>query len=146
VVGEPHEPPGLFIAEPAWLDVEVSFDVVNAGHDPAPAFWIKAFLGQNFAGLSIPGLTADDQRQLVGAPSLPAGQTLHVDGVAHIPRTSLEQELTIVAGCPPGSQPCWVPEIAFENNSESQPIPIPLQPTPSPTPYIGHLDRAQEET
>ena len=134
-VGEPEEPPGFFAARPGWVNVPVAFDVRNAGTQPANEFWIAAFLGQIQGGLQVKALEVDSARGSALVPGLDERGSMHLEGVIAVPRTSLELQLTIVVGCPPGTEPCQLPEIAFENNETSAPIPIPKPPpTPTPTP------------
>ena len=137
-LGVPREPPGIWIVQPSWVEVDVSFDILNAGIEPAADFWIAAFLGQIRAELQSDTIDYDEVRTMLHVPGLEAGGRLPVAGVAKVPRTSLNSEMQIVIGCPPLSEPCYVPEIAFDNNLTSvaippQPTPI---PTPTPTPYL----------
>jgi hypothetical protein len=73
----------------------------------------------------------DQDRTMLHVPSLEVGADLHVDGVAIVPSTSLGSQMQIVIGCPPLSDPCSIPEIAFDNNWTS--VDIPPRPTPEPT-------------
>ena len=77
---------------------------------------------------------------MLHVPGLRPRGRLQISGVATVPRTSVNSQMLIVIGCPPLSEPCFVPEIAFDNNWTSveippQPTPIPT-PTATPTPYL----------
>jgi hypothetical protein len=122
VVGEGQSPAPL-------AEVDVSFDVLNAGTEPAGDFWMAAFLGQIRADLHSDTVEYDQVRTMLHVPSLESGAQLKVVGVALVPTTSLNSEMQIVIGCPPLSDPCYVPEIAFDNNWTSVAIP----PAPTPT-------------
>ncbi|MFL5770769.1 MAG: hypothetical protein ACJ765_11895, partial [Chloroflexota bacterium] len=113
--------------------VDVSFDVTNTGHEPTGEFWIAAFLGQARPVLQLDQAAADD-RQLPHVSGLKPGESLHLTGTVLVPRTSTDLLMAIVAGCPPGSEPCTAPEIAFDNNVATGSIPVPPEPTPTPTP------------
>ena len=113
--------------------VDVSFDVTNKGHEPTGTFWIAAFLGQTRPILQLDRAVADD-RGLPHVQDLKRGKTLHLSGTVLVPRTNTDLLMSIVAGCPPGSEPCVIPEIAFENNEATGSIPLPPEPTPPPTP------------
>lgn len=137
-VGVPREPPGTWIVQPSWADVDFSFEVLNTGIEPAGDFWIAAFLGQIRADLHSDTVEYDQVRTMLHVPSLEPGRVLPIAGVAMVPRTSLNSQMQIVIGCPPLSEPCYVPEIAYDNNWTSvaippQPTPV---PTPTPTPYL----------
>ncbi|HSK51209.1 MAG TPA: choice-of-anchor D domain-containing protein [Clostridia bacterium] len=130
-LGEPREPPGDGQSPPPWAEVDVSFDVLNAGSEPAGEFWMAAFLGQIRADLHSDTVEYDQVRTMLRVPSLEPGVQLKVTGVALVPTTSLNSEMQIVIGCPPLSDPCYVPEIAFDNNWIS--VAIPPGPAPTPT-------------
>lgn len=137
-LGVPREPPGSWIAGAPWADVDVSFEVLNMGTEPAGDFWIAAFLGQIRADLHSDTVEYDQVRTMLHVPGLEPGDRLKIAGVAIVPTTSLNSQMQIVIGCPPLSEPCQVPEIAFDNNWTSVPIPPPPTPipTPTPTPYL----------
>jgi hypothetical protein len=115
------------------VGIDVSFDVANAGHEPTGDFWIAANLGQTRGIPQFNKLETDPESRLVHVPSLKPGGSLHLSGTVVIARTSTDLQVAIVAGCPPGSEPCSVPEIAFENNVALGSIPLPPDPTPTPT-------------
>ena len=133
VLGVAHQPSGIFLKPPDTFEVDFSFDIRNGGTIPAGEFWIAGFLGQVRADLRSDTLDYDEIRFMPTVPGIDSGDGIHVDGVATGAVTSIEQQLTIVAGCPPLADPCFVPEIALENNRTSVPIPLP-EPTPTPTP------------
>ncbi len=128
-LGMPQEPPGVYAALPPWMDVPISFDITNAGPEDAADFWIVARSGQVSASLEVPGYEVDSTTGLLRVPGLTTGEARHLDGIAHISRTSLDIDLTIAIGCPPGSEPCQQPEIAFDNNVASGTIPPPSTST-----------------
>jgi hypothetical protein len=130
-VGQPPEVVGFFVGPPL-VNVPVSFDMRNAGTQPASEFWIAAFIGQSRRYLYVPDLEFDQERKLPRVRGLEAGALLHVEGIVAVPTNDLGSPLTIEIGCPPSSEPCQLPEIALENNTIAGPIP-PL-PTPSPSP------------
>jgi hypothetical protein len=131
VLGVPTEHYPSDDVDPPWLEVPLAFDLRNAGIEPAGSFWIAGFAGRIRATLQLDGLEIDPARQLPQVRGLPSDDGFMVKGVASIPLFSRESELTIVVGCPPGSEPCQLPEIAFANNEASAAIP---QPSPPPVP------------
>ena len=135
VLGVARQPSGIFLKPPDTFEVDFSFDIRNGGTVPAGEFWIAGFLGQVRADLRSDTLVYDEARFMPTVPGIDAGDGIHVDGVATGAVTSIEQQLTIVAGCPPLADPCFVPEIALENNWTSVPIPLPA-PTSTTVPGI----------
>jgi hypothetical protein len=130
-LGEPRGPAGNGQSPPPLAEVDVSFDVLNSGTEPAGDFWMAAFLGQIRADLHADPVEYDQDRTMLHVPSLEPGGQLKVVGVALVPTTSLNSEMQIVIGCPPLSDPCYVAEIAFDNNWTS--VAIPPGPAPTPT-------------
>jgi hypothetical protein len=138
-LGVPQEPVGNHLVEPSAVEVPISFDIRNAGPEDAGAFWIASRSGQLLAILQVDGYDLDQNTFLLRVPGLAAGESRHLEGVAYVARTSVDLDLTIAIGCPPGSEPCQIPEIAFENNVASGTIP---QPTPAP---VGAIFTAKGE-
>lgn len=133
VLGVARPSGGIGLKPSDTFEVDFSFDLRNGGTVPAGEFWVAGFLGQLRADLRPVDLDYDTVRFMPHVADLGAGDTLNVNGVATGAATSVDQQLTIVAGCPPLADPCFVPEIAVDNNWTSVPIPLPT-PTPTPTP------------
>jgi hypothetical protein len=134
-LGVARQPAGIFLKPADTFEVDFSFEIHNGGTIPAGEFWIAGFLGQLRADLRPTALEYDEVRSMPHVPGLDAGGDLHLDGTATGAATSVESPLTIDVGCPPLADPCFVPEIAYDNNWTAVTIPLPT-PTPTPEPPI----------
>ncbi|HET9347042.1 MAG TPA: hypothetical protein VFO05_15220, partial [Candidatus Limnocylindrales bacterium] len=108
-----------------YVDVNVAFDVVNAGTEDAGSFWIAASVGEILYPFMVVGDPGDDSDMLVQVPALASDDTLPITGVVAVPYELRDLRLDITAGCLAGSGECVLPEIAIENNTVSADIPQP---------------------